>query len=92
MSVLTSVNFPDYEIVDLYYYGDTIDPFWNAKLKLNKKPSQAFIQSLKTSEHWTKEDDGTYHFRATDRGGIDLWEEITVDPNSKFINLHVSTH
>ena len=92
LSVLTSVDFPDYEIVDLYYYDDTIDPFWDAKLKLNKKPSQAFIQSLKTSKHWTKEDDGTYHFRATDRGGVDLWEKITVDPNSKFINLHVSTH
>ena len=92
LSALCSVNFPDYEIISLYYYDDTIDPWWNAKLKLKEKPSQAFIQSLKSSEKWTKEDDGAYHFYATDRGGVDLWEEIIVNPKSKFIDLHVSTH
>lgn len=92
LSVLTGVNFPNYEIVNLSYFGDTIDPLWTAILKLDKKPGKSFIQSLTNSKGWNKNDDGTYHFYCADRNGKDLWEEITIDPKSRLVELHVSTH
>lgn len=92
LSVLTGVDFPSYDIVNLSYFGQSIDPSWDATLLLDKRPSKAFIQSLRSSELWTREEDGKYHFRCTDRGGRDLWEDVFVDPDSRLVKLSVSTY
>lgn len=93
LSALTEVDFPKYEIIDLSYNGDGIDSYWNAKLKLDKKPSTAFIQSLRKSEDWEKMDDGRYSFFFLNREGQgDLMETIIVDPKSRIVELSVCTH
>lgn len=92
LSKLTGVQFPKYEIVNLYYFKAFIDHSWDAILKLDKKPSKAFIQSIQKNNHWKKQDDGTYHFHMSDRGGRNLWEDITIDPKSRIVKLSVSTY
>lgn len=91
LSLLTGVSFPSYKIVNLDYWGESIDPAFIATLKLDKKPSRAFIQSIQTAEHWVQLDDGTYRFHLADRKG-DLWEDITIDPNSRLVELSVNTY
>ena len=92
LSKLTGIQFPQYKIVNLNYCNAFIDPGWDATLKLDKKPSKAFIQSIQKANHWKKQDDGTYHFHMSDRGGGDLWEDIVIDPKSRIVKLSVSTH
>lgn len=92
LSMLTGVRFPEYDIVNLSYFGQSIDPSWDATLMLDKKPSRGLIESLRKSEQWTLDDDGRYHFKCVDRGGRDLWEDIIVDPKSRLMQLSVCTH
>lgn len=92
LSSLTGVAFPDYAIVNCRYYDYFIDDSWEATLELAQKPSSTFIQSLKASPQWERLGDGRYCFSSLDRGGHDLWENIYVDPTSRFVTLDVSTH
>lgn len=89
LSKLTGVQFPKYKIVNLNSsFNGFHDPSLRATLILDKKPSWAFIQSIKKAEHWEKQDDGTYKFHMLDSS----WRGITIDPKSRIVELSVSTY
>lgn len=93
LSSIVGITFPKYKIINLKYYGESIDPSWDAVLELDKKPSKTFIRSIKKADNWERLIDGRYHIHISDRAGKgDLWEDITIDPQSKFVHLSVSTH
>lgn len=90
LRLLTGVAFPQYTIVnidynDYYFMRHT----WCATLKLDEKPSDDLIQTIQKDENWHKLNNGTYIFRVEDRDGQDLWECVTIDPNSDIAKLNV---
>lgn len=88
---LTGIRFPKYKIVNCTYYGYGIDPGWSATMKLKEKPSRKFIEEIKHAEHWTERSNGEFQFSLIDRKG-DLLEDITVNPNSQYVEISVSSH
>lgn len=87
---LTGVRFPEYKFVNCDFEDYFEDKAWGATIKLKDKPSKQFIRSIENAENWQKNEDGTYIFQLMDRKG-DLFEAITVDPNSQYVNISVST-
>lgn len=90
LSKLTGVAIPKFEMVNIQYWSG-IDPAFEAILKLDKNPSKKLIKTIQTAKNWKLEDNGKYHFHLSDRKG-DLWEDITVDPQSRLVKLSVSSH
>ena len=90
LSKLTGTSFPKYDVVNLEYW-DGIDPAFEAILKLDKKPTKKILNAIQKAENWRLDEDGTYHFHLSDRKG-DLWEDITIDPQSRIVKMSVSTH
>ena len=90
LSQLTGVAFPKYEIVNVEYMSG-VDPSFEATLKLDKKPSKKFLSTIQQAENWNLEANGNYHFHLSDRKG-DLWEDITINPQSRIVKLSVSSH
>lgn len=90
LRLLTGVAFPQYTIVnidynDYYFMRHT----WCATLKLDEKPSDELIQTIQKDGKWEKLNNGTYVFCVEDREGQDLWECVTIDPNSDIAKLNV---
>ena len=90
LRLLTGVAFPQYTIVnidynDYYFMRHT----WCATLKLDEKLSDDLIQTIQKDEKWEKLNNGTYIFCVEDRDGQDLWECVTIDPNSDIAKLNV---
>ena len=90
LSLLTGVEFPQYTIVNIDCNDyDFMRHTWCATLKLDEKPSDDLIQTIQKDENWNKLNNGTYIFRVEDREGQDLWECVTIDPNSDIAKLNV---
>ena len=90
LRLLTGGAFPQYTIVnidynDYYFMRHT----WCATLKLDEKLSDDLIQTIQKDEKWEKLNNGTYIFCVEDREGQDLWECVTIDPNSDIAKLNV---
>lgn len=90
LRLLTGVAFPQYTIVnidynDYFYMLHT----WCATLKLDEKLSDELVQTIQKDEKWEKLNNGTYIFCVEDREGQDLWECVTIDPDSDIAKLNV---
>ena len=90
LRLLTGVAFPQYTIVnidynDYYFMRHT----WCATLKLDEKPNDELVQTIQKDEKWEKLNNGTYTFCVEDREGQDLWECVTIDPDSDIAKLNV---
>ena len=91
LSKITGISFPKYKIVNVNFSGAERDPWFKATLELNSKPDKSLIRSILNADKWEAQDDGKYHFFLEDRKG-DLWEEIILDPTSRYIELSVNQH
>lgn len=92
MYVLTGVRFPKYKIVNVKYEDYWQDFSYYITIKLNRMPSQDFINALKKSNQWS-ESNGKYIFCIRNRhckskmDYIVHEEEITVDPQSRLVEI-----
>ena len=90
LSLLTGVSFPQYTVVDMDYNDYSfMSHSWCATLKFEEKPGDEFIQTIQKTKNWEKRNNGTYVFYVEDRDGQDLWECVTIDPNSDIAKLNV---
>ena len=90
LSLLTGVEFPQYTIVNIDCNDyDFMRHTWCATLKLDEKLSDELVQTIQKDEKWEKLNNGTYIFCVEDRDGQDLWECVTIDPNSDIAKLNV---
>lgn len=90
LRLLTGVEIPQYTVINIDYndycfMGHT----WCATLKLDEKPNDKLVQTIQKDEKWEKLNNGTYTFCVEDREGQDLWERVTIDPNSNIAKLNV---
>ena len=90
LRLLTGVEIPQYTVINIDYndycfMGHT----WCATLKLDEKPNDELIQTIQKDGKWEKLNNGTYIFCVEDRDGQDLWECVTIDPNSDRAELNV---
>lgn len=90
LRLLTGVEIPQYTVINIDYndycfMGHT----WCATLKLDEKLSDELVQTIQKDEKWEKLNNGTYTFCVEDREGQDLWECVTIDPNSNIAKLNV---
>lgn len=90
LRLLTGVEIPQYTVInidynDYYFMRHT----WCATLKLDEKLSDDLIQTIQKDEKWEKLNNGTYILCVEDRDGQDLWECVTIDPNSDIAKLNV---
>jgi len=91
LNKITGVDFPSLEFVNAQFNDYFVDAGWNATAKMKYEPSTKFISELKSADNWTEQKDGTFTFHLVDRDG-DLYEDITVDPDSRFVKFSRSTH
>ena len=90
LRLLTGVEIPQYTVVNIDYndYFFMLHT-WCATLKLDEKLSDELVQTIQKDEKWHKPNNGTYTFCVEDREGQDLWECVTIDPNSNIAKLNV---
>ena len=92
LSMLTGVSFPRYTVVNMDYNDYSFARHsWCTTLQLNENPDEEFIQAIQKSEKWKRMNNGTYAFYVENREEQNLWECITIDPNSDIAKLNVGS-
>lgn len=86
LNKLTGVKFPPLEFVNGKFEDYFVDSGWEATAKMENKPSKLFLNSLKNAKYWEESYDGKYSFHLIDRKS-NFWEDIVVDPNSRYIKF-----
>lgn len=84
LSKRIGIAFPEYKVVNVLGCPIWIsqDPAWSMTLKLDRKPSKAFIQAIENAEHWEKLDDGRYCFE-------DDGLSVIVNPKNRIVEMSI---